>query len=155
MFAPAGEKRLYEIVKDAGPGVSDGIRGVRCKEVAERYPHQRIAALTLSGIYSLKSDPRLAVYALGQVLLSGVEIANDSFLIRYWPMGPVSFPVDGREVVVPVSRDLVATLLVIFHMQARQFDFAMSAAKELKDTPVARDLRLKLDRVKRQARVMR
>lgn len=48
---------------------------------------------------------------------------------------------NARDVPVPLSRDLVGMRLVQLHTLARQFDWAESVAAELKDTPVAHELR--------------
>jgi hypothetical protein len=51
---------------------------------------------------------------------------------------------------VPLSRDLVAMLLVQLHMAAGQLGWAESAAAQLKGTPVANTLRLQLAIRRRQ-----
>jgi hypothetical protein len=149
LFAPRAEKRLYEILTDTRPGVSKAARAARCEEIAAKFPRQRIAALTLAGMFVMSSDQDLAIRTLGEVFASRVEVADDGFLRRYAPVKSFPMRVNGREVDVPFSRDLVGMWLVVLHMTAGQFDWAESAARELKDTPVAHDLRRQLAAARR------
>jgi Protein of unknown function (DUF4236) len=66
-------------------GVSADVMAARCEQVAARFPRQRIAALTLAGLFALDTDRAMAIRTLGQVLASRVEIADDEFLRRYAP----------------------------------------------------------------------
>jgi hypothetical protein len=83
----------------------------------------------------------LAIRTLGEVFASRVEIADDEFLRRYAPVKSFRMRANGRDVAVPLRRDLVGMRLVQLHTLARQFDWAESPAAELKDTPVAHELR--------------
>lgn len=139
LFAPKGEKRLYAVL--AANGLGSVNYAARCQAIAARYPRQRIAALTLAGLFVLKEDPARAIRNLGEVFTSGIEVANDDFLRRYAPVRSFPMPAGDREVAVPISRDLVGMRLVQLHTRAGQFDWAESAAAELKDTPVAHELR--------------
>ena len=143
LFAPRGERRLYNVL--ARTDLSTAGYAARCETIAAKYPQQRIAALTLTGLFSLSEDPSRAIRTLEAVFASGVEIANDEFLRRYSPKKSFLLPAGGgRKVDVPISRELVAMRLVLLHMVVRQFDRAESVAAELKDTPVARELRRQL-----------
>jgi lipopolysaccharide biosynthesis regulator YciM len=62
---------------------------------------------------------------------------------------------NGSPATVPLSRDLVAMLLVQLHMAAGQLDWAESAATQLKDSPVANALRLQLAVRRQQDRAAR
>jgi len=139
LFAPKGVKRLYAAL--AANGIGSVNYAVRCEEVAARYLDQRIAALTLAGLFLLKEDPARAIRNLGEVFASRVEIADDDFLRKYAPVRAFPMPTSGGEMTVPLSRDLVGMRLVQLHARAGQFDLAESAAAELKDTPVAHELR--------------
>jgi len=139
LFAPKGEKRLYAVLATNGLGSVN--YAARCEAIAARYPRQRTAALTLAGLFVLKEDPARAIRNLGEVFASRVEIANDDFLRRYAPVRSFTMPAGDRQVAVPLSRDLIGMRLVQLHTRAGQFDWAESAAAELKDTPVAHELR--------------
>jgi len=140
LFASKGEKRLYGILARA-QGMSAATAAARCEQAATEFPAQRIAALTLAGLFALGTDRDMAIRTLGQVFASRVEIADDEFLRRYAPVKSFRMRANGRDVAVPLSRDLVGMRLVQLHTLARQFDWAESAAAELKDTPVAQELR--------------
>ena len=137
-FAPKGEKHLYAVL--ATDGIGSVNYAARCEAIAARYPCQRIAALTLAGLFLLKDDPARAIRDLGEVFSSRIEIANDDFLRRYAPVRTFPMPAGDREVAVPLSRDLIGMRLVQLHTRAGQFDWAESAAAELKDCPVAQEL---------------
>jgi hypothetical protein len=97
LFAPKGEKRLYRIL--ARTDLSATGYAARCEEVAGKFPGQRIAALTLAGMFALSEDSALAIRALGEVFASGVEVADDEFLRRYSPRKSFPMPAGGgREV---------------------------------------------------------
>ena len=83
----------------------------------------------------------MAIRTLGQVFASRVEIADDEFLRRYAPVKSFPMRANGRDMAVPLSQDLVGMRLVQLHALAREFDRAESAAAELKETPVAEELR--------------
>ena len=140
LFAPKGEKRLYDIVAGA-QGVSADVTAARCEQVATRFPRQRIAALTLAGLFALSTDRAMAIRTLGEVFASRVEIADDEFLRRHAPVKSFPMRANGRDVAVPLSRDLIGMRLVQLHALAREFDWAESAAAELNETPVAEELR--------------
>jgi hypothetical protein len=140
LFAPNGEKRLYNILARAQKMSAD-TAAAQCEQVAAKFPSQRIAALTLAGLFALGTDRDMAIRTLGQVFASRVEIADDEFLRRYAPVKSFRMRANGRDVAVPLSRDLVGMRLVQLHTLSRQFDWAESAAAELKDTPVAHELR--------------
>ena len=117
----------------------------RCEKVAERFPDQRIAAATLAGLLALTENPPMAIRALGYVADSGVEIADDQFLRRYMPVKAYAMDAGGgRKEFVPLSRDLVITWLATVHLVAGHLDQAEATAAELKDTPVALELRRKI-----------
>jgi hypothetical protein len=140
LFASKGEKRLYGILARA-QGMSAATAAARCEQVAAEFPAQRIAALTLAGLFALGPDRDMAIRTLGRVFASRVEIADDEFLRRYAPVKSFRMRANGRDMAVPLSRDLIGMRLVQLHTLARQFDWAESAAGELKNTPVAQELR--------------
>jgi hypothetical protein len=84
------------------------------------------------------------VRSLGQVLKSSTEIADDPLLRRYPPIRSLFTRAVNSAATVPLSRDLGAVLLVQLHTAAGQFDWAESAATQLKDSPVANALHLQL-----------
>lgn len=140
--APKGEKRLYKIL---ATNMSTARWAAQCEKVAQKFPEQRIAAATLAGLFALTENPPAAIRALGYVVASGVEIADDPFLRRYAPVKGYSMDAGGgRKVFVPLSRDLVITWLATVHLVAGQLDQAEAMAAELKDTPVAQELRRKI-----------
>jgi hypothetical protein len=144
MFAPRGEKELYKTVQALHHGGPVAGVAARCERIAATHPDQRIAALTLAGLFAIGLDRDLAIRSLGQVLVSGTEIANDRLLRRYSPVRCVSVRAVNPAASVPLSRDLVAMLLVQLHLAAGELDWAESAAAHLKDTPVANALRHQL-----------
>lgn len=144
MFAPKGEKRLYKILA-AAKGLGQAELVTRCEQVAERFPDQRIAAATLAGLFALSEASAVAIRALGFVVDSGVEIAEDPFLRRYAPVK--AFAMDsghGLQQFVPLSRELVIMRLATVHLVAGHLDQAAVTAAQLADTPVARELRQKI-----------
>lgn len=151
LFAPKGVKRLYAILAINGLGSVN--YAARCEAIAARYPRQRIAALTLAGLFVLKEDPARAIRNLGEVFASRVEIANDDFLRRYAPVRSFPMPAGDCEVAVPISRDLIGMRLVQLHTRAGQFDWAESAAAELEDTPVAHELRRRIAAARQSTRI--
>lgn len=143
MFAPKGEKRLYKILATNSLGQAG--RAAQCEQVAEKFPGQRIAAATLAGLFALSEAPAVAVRALGFVVDSGVEIADDPFLRRYAPVKGYTMDAgDGRKEFVPISRAVVIMWLATVHMVVGQLDQAEAMAAQLEDTPVARELRRKI-----------
>jgi hypothetical protein len=143
MFAPRAEKELYQSIQALHSGSPAALVAARCERIAAKHPGQRNAALTLAGLLALGHDQDLAIRSLGQVLVSGAEIANDRLLRRYCPVQSLSIRVNPPAT-VPLSRDLVAMLLVQLHIAAGQLDWAESAATQLKATPVAHTLCLQL-----------
>lgn len=150
LFAPKGEKRLYDILARAQKMSAD-TAAAQCEQVAAKFPSQKFAALTLAGLFALGTDRDMAIRTLGQVFASRVEIADDEFLRRYAPVKSFRMRANGRDVAIPLSRDLVGMRLVQLHALARQFDWAESAAAELKDTPVAQELRRRLAAARQNA----
>jgi hypothetical protein len=121
---------------------------MQCEAVAAKYPRQRIAALTMAGLFAMDVDRDLAIHALGEVFAERVEVADDAFLRKYAPMKQFRMRAGSGEMLVPLSRDLIGMRLVVLHMLAGQFGWAESAAAELNDTPVAADLRRQLAAVR-------
>lgn len=144
MFAPRGEKDLYQSLRALSSGSPALTVAARCERIAAARHRQRIAALTLAGLLALGHDRDLAIRSLGQVLVSGAEIADDRLLRRYSPVRSLSIRAVDPAATVPLSRDLVAMMLVQLHMAAGQLDWAESAAAQLKNTPVAHALRFHL-----------
>jgi hypothetical protein len=144
MFAPRGEKALYQSMRELHSGSPAAVVAARCERIAAAHPGQRNAALTLAGLLALGHDRDLAIRSLGQVLASGAEIANDEALRRYSPVRSLSIDAIKPAVTVPLSRDLVAMLLVQLHTAAGQLDWAESAARQLRDSQVADALRRQL-----------
>jgi hypothetical protein len=141
--APRGEKRLYKIL--AANSLGQAARAARCEQVAEEFPDQRIAAAALAGLFALSEAPAVAIRALGFVVDSGVEIADDPFLRRYAPIKGYAMDAGGgQEVFVPLSRAVVIMWLATVQMVAGQFHQAEAAAAQLEDSPVARELRRKI-----------
>jgi hypothetical protein len=135
----------------AANGLGAANYSARCEEIAARYPRQRIAALTLAGLFALKDDPARAIRTLGEVFTSRIEVADDDFLRKYAAVRSFPMPAGDREVAVPISRDLVGMRLVQLHTRAGEFDWAESAAAELKDTPVAHELRRRIAAARQDA----
>jgi hypothetical protein len=144
LFAPRGEKELFKAIQTLHRGSPALAVASGCERIAANRPGQRIAALTLAGLLAIGHDQQMAIRALGQVLISGAEIANDRLLRRYSPIRSVSVRAVNPPATVPLSRDLVAMLLVQLHMAAGQLDWAESAAAQLRDTTVANALRRQL-----------
>ena len=143
MFAPKGEKRLYKVL--AAKGLGQAGLAMRCEQVAERFPDQRLAAATLAGLFALSEAPAVAIRALGFVVDSGVEIAGDPFLRRYAPVKAYAMDSGhGLQQWVPLSRELVIMWLATVHLVAGHLDQAEATAAQLADTPVARELRRKI-----------
>lgn len=141
--ASRGEKRLYKVL--ASNGLRNAEYAARCERVAERFPDQRIAAATLAGLFSLTENPALAIRALGYVVDSGVEIAEDPFLRRYSPVKAYAMDAGaGRKEFVPLSSALIVGWLATVHLVAGHLDRAEATAAVLTDTPVARELRRKI-----------
>jgi Protein of unknown function (DUF4236) len=140
--APKGEKRLYKIL---AANLDPPRWAARCEQVAEKFPDQRIAAATLAGLFSLTENPPVAIRTLGFVADSGVEVADDPFLRRYAPVKAWAMDAGGgRQQFVPLSRDLVLIRLATVHLVVGHLDQAEAIATELKDTPVAHELRRKI-----------
>jgi Protein of unknown function (DUF4236) len=141
--ASRGEKRLYKVL--ASNGLSNAGYAARCERVAEKFPDQRIAAATLAGLFSLTENPAVAIRALGYVVDSGVEIADDPFLRRYSPVKAYTMDAGGgRKEWVPLSSALVVGWLATVHLVAGHLDQAEATAAVLTDTPVTRELRRKI-----------
>jgi hypothetical protein len=149
LFAPKGEKRLYKILAaNLGPAQW----AARCEQVAEKFPDQRIAAATLAGLFSLTENPSVAIRALGYVVDSGVEIADDPFLRRYSPVKAYAMDAgaDLKEY-VPLNSALIVGWLATVHLVAGHLDQAEATAAVLTDTPVARELRRKIAAARQNA----
>jgi len=143
LFAPKGEKRLYQILarNDLGPMG----HAKQCEWAAAKYPGVRIAALTLAGLFSLGHDRPMAIRTLEEVYASGIEVAADKFLSRYSPVK--SFPIDaegGRNANVPVSQELVIIRLATLHMLTGNYDRAEALAAEIRTASVAAELRRRI-----------
>jgi hypothetical protein len=144
MLAPRGEKELYKTIQTLRSGSPAMAVAARCERIAAAHPGQRIAALTLAGLLALGHDRDLAIRSLGPVLASWAEVADDRLLRRYCPVRSLSIRAVEPAATVPLSRDLIAMVLVQLHMAAGQLDWAQSAAAQVKDTAVANALRLQL-----------
>jgi Protein of unknown function (DUF4236) len=144
VLAPRGEKELYKTIQTLHSGSSAMAVAARCERIAAAHPGQRIAALTLAGLLAMSHDRDMAIRNLGPVLASGAEVADDQLLRRYSPVRSLSIRAVEPAATVPLSRDLVAMLLVQLHMAAGQLDWAQSAAAQVKDTTVANAMRLQL-----------
>jgi hypothetical protein len=144
MFAPRGEKEPYKAIQALENGSPAALIAARCERIAATHPSQRIAALTLAGLLALGQDQDMAIRNLGQVLMSGTEIAKDRLLRHYSPIRSLSIRAVNPAATVPLSRDLVAMLLVQLHTAAGQLDWAESAATQLRDSLVANALHLQL-----------
>jgi Protein of unknown function (DUF4236) len=141
--ASRGEKRLYKIL--VSNGLSNGQYAARCERVAEKFPEQRIAAATLAGLFSLTENPSVAIRALGYVVDSGVEIAEDPFLRRYSPVRAYAMDAGGgRKEFVPLCSALIVGWLATVHLVAGHVDQAEATAAVLTDTPITRELRRKI-----------
>jgi O6-methylguanine-DNA--protein-cysteine methyltransferase len=138
---PRGEKRLYEILAKTGGTTTRATRAVSCEQMAAKFPKHRIAALTLAGLLVASEDRAMATRTLTQVFASRIEVADDKFLRRYAPVKSFAMPGGGgRQVMVPLSRDLIGMRLVQLHTLAGNFGWAEAALAELKDTPTAHEL---------------
>lgn len=141
LFASRGEKRLYEILAKTGGTTTRATRAVSCEQMAAKFPKHRIAALTLAGLLVASEDRAMATRTLTQVFASRIEVADDKFLRRYAPVKSFAMPGGGgRQVMVPLSRDLIGMRLVQLHTLAGNFGWAEAALAELKDTPTAHEL---------------
>src|ERR1700683_537252 len=123
LFAPKGEKQLYQILATDGLGPLE--RAQRGDKIARQYPKLRVAALALAGLFSLGHDYPMAIRTLEEVYATGIEVANDMFLRRYSPVR--SFPVDaidGSKSHVAVSRELIRMRLAILYMVTGDLDRA-------------------------------
>jgi hypothetical protein len=120
--------------------------------VAEEFPDQRVAAATLAGLFALTENPSLAIRALGYVVDSGVEIAEDPFLRRYSSVTAYAMDAGGgRKEYVPLHSALIVGWLATVHMVAGHLDQAEATAAVLTDTPVTRELRRKIAAARQRA----
>jgi hypothetical protein len=143
LFAPKGERQLYQILATDGLGPLG--RAQRCDKIARQYPRLRVAALTLAGLFSLGHDYPMAIRTLEEVYATGIEVANDKFLRQYSPIR--SFPVDaidGSKSNVAISRELIRVRLAMLYMVAGDLDRAEAMTAEVINAVVAAELRRKI-----------
>jgi hypothetical protein len=94
----------------------------------------------------------VAIRALGYVVDSGVEVAEDPFLRRYSPVKAYAMDAGGgRKEFVPLSSALIVGWLATVHMVAGHLDQAEATAAVLTDTPIARELRRKIAAARERA----
>ena len=149
LSAPRGEKRLYKIL---AANLGNARWAAECEQIAEKFPKQRIAAATLAGMFSVTDNPSRAIRALGYVVDSGVEIADDPFLRRYWPTKAYAMDAgNGRKEYIPLSSALIVGWLATVHLVSGNLDQAEATAAVLTDAPVTRELRRKIAAARQRA----
>jgi tetratricopeptide (TPR) repeat protein len=129
LFAPKGEKRLWKAVRaqDVDAVVS----------VGNEFPDYRVAAYSVAGLLSAKSEPERAGPLLAEVLESGEEPAADTF-IRKYVAGAMVLPIaPGVEAELALSRDAIGLLLAELRQEEGNVADAIDAVERLEPTTYA------------------
>jgi hypothetical protein len=125
LFAPRGERQLFEAIDRADAAAMD--------KVAWDHPELRLAAETLSGLHRTTSDPTGARQLLAQVFATGGDPAADPFIQAYAgePFHVKVQVVPGVVAELPIGREAVGLVLAELDHRAGDLDAGIAALEQL------------------------
>ncbi|HEX2149396.1 MAG TPA: DUF4236 domain-containing protein [Actinomycetota bacterium] len=128
VFAPKGEKVLYEAVRNEDPAALELI--------AQQHPEQSLVAFTLAGFQA--EDHQRAREMLGWVFDQATDPSETSFVQKYIPQTRARIEVAaGASAELPLSRDAVGLYLAELHQEAGDLDSAIDIVEQLEPTSYA------------------
>jgi tetratricopeptide (TPR) repeat protein len=126
MFAPKGEKQLYNAVKAQNPGA--------IRLVGDEHADFRIASYSLAGLMMLGDDPPQAKTLLDIVFRHGADPAKDKFVLKYLSTQLDLSIADGITAQLPVNRDAVGLALAELRQEDGDIEGAIDVVEQLEPT---------------------
>jgi tetratricopeptide (TPR) repeat protein len=128
VFAPKGEKLLYEAVGQDDPAALE--------HIASQHPEQAFVALTLAG-FGIE-DHQKAREILRWVFEQGTDPSDTPFVQRYIPQARAQIQVAiGASAELPLTRDAVGLYLAELYQEAGDLDSAIDVVEQLEPTSYA------------------
>lgn len=128
IFAPKGEKLLYEAVRDSDSAA--------LQQIAQEHPDQAIVAITLAGFQA--EDHVKAQKLLGWVFEQSRDPFEDPFVQKYLPSALVHIQIaTGASAELPLNRDAVGLYLAELFQESGDLESAMDVIEQLEPTSYA------------------
>lgn len=128
IFAPKGEKLLYEAVRESDPAA--------LQQIAQEHPEQALAALTVAGFQI--GDQLKAQELLGWVFNQSRDPFDDPFIQKYIPRTRVQIQIaTGASAELPLNRDAVGLYLAELLQETGDVESAIDVIEQLEPTSYA------------------
>lgn len=126
MFAPAGEKALYEAVMKQDRALA--------RAAGDEHAEVRLAGYTLAGLWMMQDDPAQAMTLLQWVMDSGGEPANDAFVQQYLATNMELGLAEGVTAEFPICREAVGLSLAELLQDAGRVADAINLVEGMEPT---------------------
>lgn len=126
MFAPAGEKALYDAVMKQDRALA--------RAAGDEHDEARLAGYTLAGLWMMDDDPAQAMTLLRWVMDSGGEPANDPFVQRYLATDMELGLAEGVTAEFPICREAVGLSLAELLQDAGRITDAIDLVEGMEPT---------------------
>lgn len=126
MFAPAGEKALYDAVMKQDRALA--------RAAGDEHDEARLAGYTLAGLWMMDDDPAQAMTLLRWVMDSGSEPANDPFVQRYLATDMELGLAEGVTAEFPICREAVGLSLAELLQDAGRITDAIDLVEGMEPT---------------------
>jgi len=126
MFAPAGEKALYEAVMKQDRALA--------RAAGDEHAEVRLAGYTLAGLWMMQDDPAQAMTLLQWVMDSGGEPANDAFVQQYLATNMELGLAEGVTAEFPICREAVGLSLAELLQDAGRVPDAINLVEGMEPT---------------------
>lgn len=126
MFAPAGEKALYDAVMKQDRALA--------RAAGDEHDEARLAGYTLAGLWMMDDDPAQAMTLLRWVMDSGGEPANDPFVQRYLATNMELGLAEGVTAEFPICREAVGLSLAELLQDAGRITDAIDLVEGMEPT---------------------
>lgn len=126
MFAPAGEKALYDAVMKQDRALA--------RAAGDEHDEARLAGYTLAGLWMMDDDPAQAMTLLRWVMDSGGEPANDPFVQRYLATNMALGLAEGVTAEFPICREAVGLSLAELLQDAGRITDAIDLVEGMEPT---------------------
>jgi tetratricopeptide (TPR) repeat protein len=128
VFAPKGEKLLYEAVRKSDPAA--------LQRIAQEHPEQALVALSVAG-FQVDNHSR-AQELLGWVFTQSSEPFDEPFIQKYIPNTRVQIQIaTGVSAELPLNRDAVGLYLAELLQAAGDLESAVDVVEQLEPTSYA------------------
>ena len=126
MFAPAGEKALYEAVMAQDRAMA--------RAAGDDHPEARLAGYTLAGLWMMQDDPGQATTLLEWVMTSGGDPAADPFVQQYLSTNMELGLAEGVTAEFPICREAVGLSLAELLQDAGRINDAIALVEGMEPT---------------------